>query len=157
MAIYGRILRVPGVALLVVGTTVTRLPFAINGLAVILFLREATGSFATAGLVAGSLALGAGLGAPFAARLVDRRGAVWLLPLAVAHAGAILTLWGSARSTRPLPCWSRSAWWRAPPSRQRARCCALAGRAPLAGDPALIRGAYAFDSVTIGSRSSAGR
>ena len=101
MAIYGRILRVPGVALLVVGTTVTRLPFAINGLAVILFLREATGSFATAGLVAGSLALGAGLGAPFAARLVDRRGAVWLLPLAVAHAGAILTLWGLGEVDAP--------------------------------------------------------
>ena len=55
-------------------TTLTRLPFAINGLALILFLREATGSFAVAGLDAGALALAAASPAPFAARLVDRRG-----------------------------------------------------------------------------------
>ena len=149
MAIYGRILRVPGVALLVVGTTVTRLPFAINGLAVILFLREATGSFATAGLVAGSLALGAGLGAPFAARLVDRRGAVWLLPLAVAHSGAILALWGLGEADAPaavLVATGLVAGSSFPPAG-----AVLRSRWPelLSGDPALIRGAYAFDSVTI--------
>jgi MFS family permease len=149
MAIYGRILRVPGVALLVVGTTVARLPFAINGLAVILFLREATGSFATAGLVAGALALGAGIGAPVAARLVDRRGAVWLLPLAIAHSGAILALWGLGEVDAPaaaLVAIGLVAGSSFPPAGAvlRARWPELLG-----GDPTLIRGAYAFDSVTI--------
>ena len=115
----------------------------------ILFLREATGSFATAGLVAGSLALGAGLGAPFAARLVDRRGAVWLLPLAIAHAGAILTLWGLGEVDAPaaaLVAIGLVAGSSFPPAGAvlRARWPELLG-----GDPTLIRGAYAFDSVTI--------
>jgi MFS family permease len=149
MAIYGRILRVPGVAILISATTLTRLPFAINGLAVILFLREETGSFATAGLVAGSLALGAGLGAPLAARLVDRRGTAWLLPLAVAHGAAILAIWGLGSidaSTAALVATSLAAGASFPPSG-----AVLRSRWPelLGGDPELVRGAYAFDSVTI--------
>ena len=149
MRVYGRILRTPNVAVLVAATTITRLPFAINGLAAILFLRETTGSFATAGLVAGSLALGAGIGAPFAARLVDRRGAVWLMPLAVAHAAAILTLLGLGEVGAPtaaLVASGLAAGASFPPSGSvlRARWPEL-----LEGDPELIRGAYAFDSVTI--------
>ena len=149
MAIYGRILRVPGVAVLIAATTLTRLPFAINGLAVILFMRDATGSFATAGLVAGSLALGAGMGAPFAARLVDRRGAVWLLPLAIVHGAAILALWGLGEidaAAVALVAAALVAGASFPPSG-----AVLRSRWPelLAGDPELVRGAYAFDSVTI--------
>jgi MFS family permease len=149
MAIYGRILRVPGVAILITAATLTRLPFAINGLAVILFMRDATGSFATAGLVAGSLALGAGLGAPFAARLVDRRGAVWLLPLAIVHGAAILALWGLGEidaAAVALVSAALVAGASFPPSG-----AVLRSRWPelLAGDPELVRGAYAFDSVTI--------
>ena len=149
MAIYGRILRVPGVAVLIAAATLTRLPFAINGLAVILFMRDATGSFATAGLVAGSLALGAGMGAPFAARLVDRRGAVWLLPLAIVHGAAILALWGLGEidaAAVALVAAALVAGASFPPSG-----AVLRSRWPelLAGDPELVRGAYAFDSVTI--------
>ena len=149
MAIYGRILRVPGVAVLIAAATLTRLPFAINGLAVILFMRDATGSFATAGLVAGSLALGAGMGAPFAARLVDRRGAVWLLPLAIVHGAAILALWGLGEidaAVVALVAAALVAGASFPPSG-----AVLRSRWPelLAGDPELVRGAYAFDSVTI--------
>ena len=149
MAIYGRILRVPGVAVLIAAATLTRLPFAINGLAVILFMRDATGSFATAGLVAGSLALGAGMGAPFAARLVDRSGAVWLLPLAIVHGAAILALWGLGEidaAAVALVAAALVAGASFPPSG-----AVLRSRWPelLAGDPELVRGAYAFDSVTI--------
>ena len=71
-----------------------RLPVGLNGLAMVLYLREQTGSFAIAGAVAGSLALGVGLGAPAMGRLVDRLGQ-WrvLLP--------------SRSSTRPR--WARSS------------------------------------------------
>ncbi len=89
MAISSRevLSEVPAFAVLITSTMITRLPFAINGLAVILFLRAETGSFATAGLAAGALALGAGIGAPLAGRLVDRRGAVMLMPLAARPRG----------------------------------------------------------------------
>ncbi len=136
-------------AVLIVATTLTRLPFAINGLAVILFMRDATGSFATAGLVAGALALGAGLGSPFAARLVDRRGAVWLLPLAIVHGAAILSLWGLGEIDAPVVVLVTAALVAGasfPPSG-----AVLRSRWPelLRDDPELVRGAYAFDSVTI--------
>ena len=136
-------------AVLVLAATLTRLPFAINGLAVILFMREATGSFATAGLVAGAMALGAGLGSPFAARLVDRRGAVWLLPLAVVHGAAILSLWGLGEidaTTAALVATALVAGASFPPSGAVLRS---RWRELLAEDPELVRGAYAFDSVTI--------
>ena len=102
MAIYAKVLRVPRFAVLIASTMLTRIPYAINGLAVILFLRAETGSFATAGLAAGGLALGAGIAAPLVGRLVDRRGAILLMPVAVGHAVAILSLWALGVSGAPL-------------------------------------------------------
>lgn len=148
MAVYGRILRVPGVAVLVVATTITRLPFAINSIAVVLFLRETTGSFAIAGLVAGALALGAAAGAPFAGRLVDRRGARVLMPLAVVHAGSVLGIWalgsaGVSAALTALPALTAGASF--PPAG-----ALLRSRWPhLLRDPELVHGAYALDSVNI--------
>jgi MFS family permease len=79
---------------------VARLPFGINGLALVLFLREQTGSFSVPGAVAGAVALGGGAGAPFMGRIVDRRGAGVLLPLAAANGAGVLALLalGSARA-----------------------------------------------------------
>ena len=149
MAIYARVLRVPRFAVLIASTMLTRIPYAINGLAVILFLRAETGSFATAGLAAGGLALGAGIAAPLVGRLVDRRGAILLMPVAVGHAAAILSLWVLGVSGAP--------------SEALVACAALAGlcyppsgsvlrsRWPemMDGDAELLRGAFALDSVMI--------
>jgi MFS family permease len=148
VAVYGRILRVPGIAVLVVATTITRLPFAINSIAVVLFLRETTGSFAIAGLVAGALALGAAAGAPLAGRLVDRRGARMLMPLAVVHAAAVLGIWALGRADigaalTAVPALLAGASF--PPAG-----ALLRSRWPhLLRDPELIHGAYALDSVNI--------
>ena len=87
MSVYARILRHPRMAGLFAAALVARLPIGINGLAVVLFLREQTGSFAVPGAVAGGLALGMGVGAPFMGRLVDRLGARVLVPLAVGKCG----------------------------------------------------------------------
>lgn len=149
MGIYARVLKVPGFAVLITATTITRLPFAINGLAVILFLQAETGSFATAGLAAGALALGAGIGAPIAGRVVDRRGAVMLVPLAAGHATAILSLWalGDAGASTPFLLLSAAlAGVCFPPSGS-----VLRSRWPemMGGDAELLRGAFAFDSVMI--------
>lgn len=148
MAVYGRILRSPGIALLITATTIGRLPFAINGLAIVLFLGEATGSFAIAGVTTGALALGSALGAPLAGRIVDRRGVGMLVPLALVHAAAVLAIWALGVADAPTPALVLTAFLAGsafPPSG-----AVLRSRwGELLGDPELVRGAYALDSVTI--------
>src|SRR5688500_8064429 len=92
MSSYLQILRHPRMTGLYMAALLARLPIGINGLAVILFLREETGSFAVAGAVSGGLALGIGIGAPFVSRFVDRKGPPMLLPLALAHAAGLIAL-----------------------------------------------------------------
>jgi MFS family permease len=91
---YGDILRSRYVGALVASSLLARFPIGINALAIVLYLREQTGSFAIAGAVSGSLALGSAVGAPVQGRLVDRIGARRVLvPLACVHAlslGAIV-------------------------------------------------------------------
>ena len=93
---YLEILRSPWVGVLVASSLLSRLPIGINALAIVLYLREQTGSFAVAGAVSGTMALGSAIGAPLQGRLVDRLGARRvLLPVAVVHAvslGAIVGL-----------------------------------------------------------------
>ena len=148
MGLYSRILRRPKVAVLLAATTLGRLPFGINGLAVLLFLREQTGSFAVAGLVVGALALGSAVGAPLAARLIDRRGPAMLMPLALSHAAAVLAIWALGRAGAPGPLLAAvalAAGAAFPPSGS-----VLRTRWPeLLRDEALVRGAYALDSALI--------
>jgi MFS family permease len=87
---YAEILRSPGVAALVASSLIARLPVGINALAIVLFLRQRTGSFAVAGAVAGMLSAGSALGAPTQGRLVDRLGVRRVLaPQAFVHAAAL--------------------------------------------------------------------
>ena len=60
---YRRVLRAPHVARLWAVTTIARLPIAINGLAIVLAMREETGSFAAAGALGRSAPLYAAAGA----------------------------------------------------------------------------------------------
>jgi MFS family permease len=93
--VYGEILRSRYVGALVASSLLSRFPIGINALAIVLFLREQTGSFAIAGAVSGSLAAGSGLGAPFVGRLVDRIGARRVLvPLACIHALGLASIVG---------------------------------------------------------------
>ena len=148
MGLYARILRAPSVAVLIAAVTIGRLPFAINGLAIVLFVREVTGSFAIAGLTTGMLALGSAFGAPFAGRLVDRRGVGLVLPLAAIHAGALLAIWALGVGGAPAAALAAAAFVAGscfPPTG-----AVLRSRWPdLLTDADLVRGAYAFDSVMI--------
>jgi predicted MFS family arabinose efflux permease len=131
---YAEVLRVPHVAALIAATLLARFPIGINALAVILYLREQTGSFAVAGVVAGSLAAGSGVGAPVQGRLVDRFGQRRVLPpLALVHAAA-LGLLGLLAGVAIPPTSSvlRSMW-----------------PTLLADRPHLLQPAYALDSVLI--------
>jgi predicted MFS family arabinose efflux permease len=128
---------------------VARLPFGINGLAIVLFLRHETGSFSIAGAVAGALALGAGAGAPIMGRFVDRRGSRVLLPLAAGNATGILTLLALGSNDAPAIVLMATALltgflYPPSPSVLRARFPEL-----LSGRSELVASAYALDSVLL--------
>src|SRR5215207_9432209 len=71
---YAAILRLPHVAPLLAASMLARLPFGLYALAVVLYLAEARGSYAVAGLVDGGFGLGAAVGVPTQSRLIDRFG-----------------------------------------------------------------------------------
>ena len=147
---YAEVLRTPHVAALTGATLLARFPIGINALAVILYLREATGSFAVAGVVAGSLAAGSGVGAPVAGRLVDRFGQRRVLvPLGLLHAAALGALVGTAElgaHTAVLTAFGLLAGFAVPPV-----SAVLRSMWPsLLGDrPDVVQAAYALDSVLI--------
>jgi MFS family permease len=146
--VYSTILRLPGIALVVGATLIGRLPIGISGLAILLYVREVTGSYAAAGACAGALALGAA-GAPVQGRLVDRRGEWSLLPIACVHAAGLLVVWLLGAADAPTPALlagSFAAGLALPPLSS-----VLRSRWPylLADHKELIPGAYALDSVLI--------
>jgi predicted MFS family arabinose efflux permease len=133
-----------------------RLPFAINALAVLLFVRDVSGSFAGAGVVSGALALGSAVGAPLQGRLVDRRGEGMLMTLACVHAASLLAIWSlgeAGAGVAVLAALALVAGVAFPPTGS-----VLRSRWPeLLGDRQdLIRSAYAFDSVMIETAFVAG-
>ena len=149
MSVYARILRTPGVAVIVFATLIGRMPIGISGLAILLFVRDVTGSFASAGLCAGALALGSAIGAPLQGRLIDRRGVRMLLPLAALHAAGLLVVLAAGEAsaaTAALAAASLVAGAATPPVSS-----VLRSHWPylLAERPELIPGAYALDSVMI--------
>ena len=135
--------------MLIAATLLGRLPFAINALAVLLYAREVTGSFAGAGIVSGGLALGSAFGAPLQGRLVDRRGESAMLVLAAGHSTALLGLLvlGSADApTAALAGMAVIAGLAFPPTGSvlRSRWPSL-----LSERSDLVRAAYALDSILI--------
>lgn len=144
---YLEILRTRPLGRLFAASLLARLPIGINGLAVVLFLKQETGQFGTAGAAAGAIALGTGLGAPFTSRLVDRHGPRSLLVLAAAHAAALLGIVVLAPAGAPagaLIATSLAAGAALPPASS-----VLREQYPrvLGGRPALLQGAFALDSV----------
>jgi len=149
MDVYARILRTPGVAVVVLATLVGRLPIGISGLAILLYVRDVTGSFAAAGVCAGALALGSAGGAPFQGRLVDRRGLAMLVPLSCAHGAGLMLVWLLGTAGAPTAAIAASAFLAGvavPPLSS-----VLRSRWPylLEHNPELLPGAYALDSVLI--------
>jgi MFS family permease len=147
---YAEVLRAPHVAALVASTLLARFPIGINALAVVLYLRASTGSFAIAGAVAGSLAAGSGVGAPAQGRLVDRFGPRRVLvPLGVVHASALGALVATAELGAPtgvLVLCGLTAGVAIPPTSSVLRSM---WSSLLADRPALLQPAYALDSVLI--------
>jgi MFS family permease len=99
---FRRVLSAEGAARLVLASLVGRLPFTFTSLSTVLLVREHTGSFATAGLVAAAEAVGASAVAPLQGRLIDRHGQPRVLvPAALGNAAGILALVGAALAEAP--------------------------------------------------------
>src|SRR4051812_33790301 len=147
MKLYARIMRAPRVAPLLISTLLARLPIGINGLAVVLFLRAQHGSFSVAGAAAGALALGTGLGAPWCARAIDAFGPRVLLVFAAGHAtglAAVIALGGAGAPGAAIVAAAFATGASLPPTSSVMRT--LYPKL-LTGEPELVQGAYALDSV----------
>ncbi|MGD9987668.1 MFS transporter [Pseudonocardia sp.] len=104
LADYRAAVRTPGAALPVAGSALGRLPIAMYGLAVLLYVQRTTGSFASAGLVSAGILIGMSVGAVMQGRIMDRRGpAVLLLVVAGLFAAASALLLVLIDSGQPLP------------------------------------------------------
>jgi hypothetical protein len=99
LAAYREVMRTPGAWPIAIASLVARMPNAMSGIGLVLYLHEETGSFASAGLVTGGMVLGMGGTGPLLARLIDRRGAALVLlggGLTAAAALAAIYVLGSA-------------------------------------------------------------
>ena len=101
---YRAALTTPGAAIPVAMGLLGRIPVAMVGLAMLLYVQRETGSFATAGLVAAGALVGVGIGAVVQGRVMDRLGAT--MPLLVTSAlFAVTTTCGvlAVESHQPTP------------------------------------------------------
>ena len=74
LRVYLDVLRVPSVTRLLLSAVVGRMPTGMAGLAIVLLVRAAGGSYAVAGMVAGTYSAALAVTSPLLGRLVDRVG-----------------------------------------------------------------------------------
>ncbi|MCO1582192.1 MFS transporter [Crossiella sp. SN42] len=103
-ASYRAALSTPAARLPVLAALLGRLPVAMVGLALMLYVRQATGSFAAAGLVSASALTGAAIGSVVQGRLVDRFGPTRPLLIAAALL-ALFTTMGVTAVEAGAPVW----------------------------------------------------
>ena len=83
----------PGARALLAASLVARLPLAMFSIALLVHVRQLTGSFAVAGAATGAYAAAVGAGGPLLGRMADRRGhTAPLLGAAVAACGLLIGL-----------------------------------------------------------------
>jgi MFS family permease len=103
LRIYLDVLRTPSVARLLSSAVVGRMPTAMAGLAIVLLVREGGGSYAVAGLVAGTYSVALAVTSPLLGRLVDRVGQTRVLVgCALASALAFAALAAAGRGASPV-------------------------------------------------------
>jgi MFS family permease len=71
---YSEFFRLPDVTMLVVVALLSRMPIGMVGLAMLMFVREALGSYALAGSISGIYFVAMAVSAPVQGRLIDRKG-----------------------------------------------------------------------------------
>ena len=96
---YAAVWRLPGAPTLVVAGVLGRLPIGMAPLALVLLVRDATGSYAAAGAVSALYGIATALAGPLLGRLSDRVGPARVLLVTasaypVAVAGVLAAVWG---------------------------------------------------------------
>lgn len=146
---YKRILAIPAVRLPLAGATIGRLPFAAETLAVLLLVQDATGSFASAGLVNACYSIGAAAGLPTQGRIVDRIGQTRVIAIATAMNSlaliGLVLLAGGGGSVAAMCAISVFAGFAIPPLGTSIRTL----WSELVPDHELRQSAFALDAVTV--------
>ncbi len=95
---YAAFLRLPDVASTLILAWFARLPVGMTALSMLLFLREALGSYQSAGALVGVYFLAVAAGAPFMGRVIDRKGPRGLLIISgLVQPTLVLALFFAAR------------------------------------------------------------
>ena len=148
LGLYRRLLNTPQLRPLIAFSFAGRLPIGILSLALVLFMREETGSFATAGAVAAAFAFSGGLLAPLQGRAVDRLGQTRVLvPLVIVHVaalGAVVALGLAHAAPVAVGAFAALAGVATPPISACLRPLLIG---LLENDEALLAAGYAFDAV----------
>ncbi len=101
---YRRLLDTSGAVPALVLGTVARLPIGMTGLALLLLVRQETGSFAAGGLVSSAYSAALAIAAPVRGSAVDRRGGrAVLLLYGSTHPAALLGVLAAVYAGAPLP------------------------------------------------------
>ncbi|MFL6141259.1 MAG: MFS transporter [Labedaea sp.] len=102
---YVTVLRIPSAKALLLANFIGHVPIGMVTVILLLGLGQATGSYATAGLVIGVYVIASGVAAPFWGRCIDRFGAWWVLTgmaLAFLLSSAVLTVALATKGSRSL-------------------------------------------------------
>jgi MFS family permease len=145
---YLVLLRPPGVARLVASVLVGRIPIGIFSLAIVLLVRQQTGSFAQAGAASAAWAIGAGIVAPLQGRLVDRFGQpAVLIPSTLVNAAAVGGIVLAARAGQPTWVLAVLAWIGGAALPPLGACMRSIWATTFAADASARNTAYTFESM----------
>jgi MFS family permease len=138
----------PGLMRVLVSSVIARLPLPMLGIGLLVHTRHLTGSFASAGVVAGAYAVATGVGGPLLGRLVDRRGqTAVLLGTALVSAGLLgaIAVLPEASALLTVVALAAGVGLAAPP----VGACARALLPGLVDEPETVRVAYAVDATAV--------
>ena len=127
---------------------VGRIPIGIFSLAIVLLVRQQTGSFAQAGAASAAWAIGAGIVAPLQGRLVDRFGQpAVLIPSTLVNAAAVGGIVLGARAGAPTWVLAALAWLGGAALPPLGACMRSIWAATFADDAGARNTAYTFESM----------
>jgi MFS family permease len=145
---YGAVLSVAGAPRLLASSVLARMPLGMSSLAILLLVRQHTGSFGAAGFIVGVFAISQALASPVLGALVDRWGQRRvLLPSAAAQSALLVVMVVAAEAEVPLgllAVLAAVAGALLPP----VGACMRVLWADIVPDPAEREAAYSLDAVT---------
>lgn len=145
---YLVLLRPPGIPRVVASVLIGRIPIGIFSLAIVLLVRQQTGSFAQAGAASAAWAIGAGILAPLQGRLVDRFGQpTVLVPSTLLNAAAVGGIVLAARAGQPTWVVAVLAWIGGAALPPLGACMRSIWATTFARDAAARNTAYTFESM----------